>query len=104
MVIRHLLDSLALLPILQALPGYPELRLLDVGAGAGLPGIPLAIAAPQLAVTAVDSNGQQARFMRPAPPPPPLAHVAAAALRVEEFLPAATYAEMIRMAAWWEVS
>src|SRR3546814_7097865 len=34
MVIRHLLDSLALLPILQALPGYPELRLLDVGAGA----------------------------------------------------------------------
>src|SRR3546814_17221700 len=64
MVIRHLLDSLALLPILQALPGYPELRLLDVGAGAGLPGIPLAIAAPQLAVTVLDSNGKKARFMR----------------------------------------
>lgn len=58
MVSRHLLDSLAILP--WAGTG----RLLDVGAGAGLPGIPLAIANPVLDVTLVDSAGKKVRFMR----------------------------------------
>ncbi|HEY9545392.1 MAG TPA: 16S rRNA (guanine(527)-N(7))-methyltransferase RsmG [Solimonas sp.] len=98
MVIRHLLDSLALLPILQALPGYPELRLLDVGAGAGLPGIPLAIAAPQLAVTVLDSNGKKARFMRHAQRTLALANVEVAELRVEAFVPAAPYAVIVSRA------
>lgn len=91
MVNRHLLDSLALLPILQALPGYPQLRLLDVGAGAGLPGIPLAIAEPALAVTVLDSNGKKARFMRHAQRTLALAHVEVAELRVEAFQPPAPY-------------
>lgn len=91
MVIRHLLDSLALLPILQKLPGYPSLRLLDVGAGAGLPGIPLAIAAPQLAVTVLDSNGKKARFMRHAQRTLALVNVEVAELRVEAFSPPAPY-------------
>lgn len=58
MVTRHLLDSLAVLPWVGA--G----RLLDVGAGAGLPGIPLAIARETLEVTLVDSAGKKVRFMR----------------------------------------
>jgi 16S rRNA (guanine527-N7)-methyltransferase len=60
MVSRHLLDSLAMHPYVQA--G----TLADLGTGAGLPGIPLAIAQPALQVTLVESNGKKARFMREA--------------------------------------
>lgn len=58
MVTRHLLDALAVLPWVG------DGRLLDVGAGAGLPGIPLAIARGTLDVTLVDSAGKKVRFMR----------------------------------------
>lgn len=60
MVIRHLLDSLAMHPYVQ--PG----ALADLGTGPGLPGIPLAIARPDLRVTLVESNGKKARFLREA--------------------------------------
>lgn len=63
MVIRHVLDSAAVLPAMQTLT-LERPRLLDVGAGAGLPGIPLAILWPQLQVTCVDSIGKKALFMR----------------------------------------
>jgi 16S rRNA (guanine527-N7)-methyltransferase len=59
MVARHLLDSLAMHAFLDGLD-----TLADLGAGAGLPGIPLAIARPSLQVTLVESNGKKARFMR----------------------------------------
>jgi len=60
MVTRHLLDSLAMQPFLE------RGTLADLGTGPGLPGIPLAIARPQLQVTLVESNGKKARFMREA--------------------------------------
>jgi 16S rRNA (guanine527-N7)-methyltransferase len=60
MVGKHLLDSLAMHPYLAA--G----SLADLGTGAGLPGIPLALAKPALQVTLVESNGKKARFLREA--------------------------------------
>jgi len=66
MVRRHLHDSLSVLPAVEAgLSGQTETTagLLDVGAGAGLPGIPLAIAKPHLNVTLIDSVQKKTQFM-----------------------------------------
>ncbi len=65
MVTRHLLDSLALCPYVGGL-GEASGTLADLGSGPGLPGIPLALARPQLQVTLVESNGKKARFLREA--------------------------------------
>lgn len=56
---KHLLDSLAVLPEIQG-----ATHLLDLGAGAGLPGIPLAIALPALKATLVDAVAKKVAFMK----------------------------------------
>ena len=80
MLVKHLLDSLAMHAHLDGIES-----LADLGTGPGLPGIPLAIARPQLQVTLVESNGKKARFLREAARQLKLANVAVAESRIEAF-------------------
>lgn len=60
---HHLLDSLSLLPAISRIVGQKAVRVLDVGAGGGLPGIPLAIAKPDWHVTLVDKVQKKVAFL-----------------------------------------
>jgi 16S rRNA (guanine527-N7)-methyltransferase len=60
---HHLLDSLAIVPEIQRIGGERLMNVLDVGAGGGLPGIPLAIAAPNLHVTLIDKVQKKIAFL-----------------------------------------
>jgi 16S rRNA (guanine527-N7)-methyltransferase len=62
MVTHHLLDSLAVLP---HLPAAVE-SLADVGSGAGVPGIPLAICRPNLLLASIEANQKKASFQQQA--------------------------------------
>jgi len=64
MVTHHLLDSLSVLPHLPLAALRP--RVADAGSGAGLPGIPLAIARPQWRVALAESSQKKAAFLRQA--------------------------------------
>ncbi|UGB45648.1 16S rRNA (guanine(527)-N(7))-methyltransferase RsmG [Frateuria edaphi] len=100
MVTRHLLDSLAILPYVRG--G----SLADLGTGPGLPGIPLAIAAPGREVLLVDSNGKKVRFLREAIRSLKLEGVRAVQSRVEEVegqfdcITARAFASLADMLSW----
>lgn len=67
LMIKHLLDSLSAVPVLQAVirkKGWSACRFCDVGSGAGLPGIPLAIAFPDMPFTLVERMGRRVGFLR----------------------------------------
>lgn len=92
MVPRHLLDSLVVLPDLRG----PDI--LDIGTGAGLPGIPLALARPDLRFTLLDSNAKKLRFVRQAVQELALKNVEIVEGRVENFHPPKKFATLIARA------
>ncbi len=85
MVTLHLLDSLAILPWVH---GH---RILDVGTGAGLPGVPLALANPSLHVVLLDSNGKKIRFLQEVKRALALDNIEMIQTRVESYRPPSNF-------------
>ncbi len=92
MLTHHLLDSLAVLPYLHGR------RIIDVGTGAGLPGLPLAIMSPQREFVLLDSNNKKTRFVTQAVIELGLQNVTVQNLRVEEYRPAALFDTVVSRA------
>lgn len=78
---KHLLDSLSVVSYIQQTP------LLDVGSGAGLPGIVISIMKPELSVTVLDTVGKKCRFMQFAKVQLGLNNLTVINQRVENFQP-----------------
>ncbi|OAI17914.1 16S rRNA methyltransferase G [Methylomonas koyamae] len=93
MVGLHILDSLAVLPHIK-----PEL-IADIGTGAGLPGIPLAICRPDCRFVLVDSNSKKTRFVQQAVLELKLTNVDVVHSRVEQFKPSRLF-DMVLMRAF----
>ena len=94
-VSHHLLDSLAVLPHLPMSDGD---AIADVGSGAGLPGIPLAIARREWRITLNDSSQKRAAFLRQAAIELGMRNVETYEGRVEAWRPAARFAVVISRA------
>ena len=96
MVQQHLLDSLAVLPHLP-MQGSAA-RIVDAGSGAGLPGVPLAVARPDWRVALVEANQKKAAFLRQVMIELTLDNVEVHALRVETWRPDNAFAVVISRA------
>lgn len=88
----HILDSLAILPYVQGS------RVADIGTGAGLPGIPLALFLPDCEFTLLDANSKKTRFVQQAVLELKLKNVTVQHSRVEHFQPAELYSTVIMRA------
>jgi 16S rRNA (guanine527-N7)-methyltransferase len=93
----HLLDCLAVVPYLRGD------RILDVGSGAGLPGIPVALARPDIRVTMLDSNHKKAAFLRQAVAELQLKNAAIVCERAESWRPSERF-DCIISRAFAEIS
>ena len=98
MVARHLLDSLSVVPWFTANKKFTATRIIDVGTGGGLPGIPLAIMFPEKQFTLLDSNGKKTRFLFQVKTLLGLTNVTVENRRVEEFQPAQKFNAVISRA------
>lgn len=103
MVARHLLDSLSVVPWLntQKIDSqkiFSLTRVIDVGTGGGLPGIPLAIMFPEKDFTLLDSNGKKTRFLFHVKTLLGLSNVTVENRRVEEFVPPQKFQAVISRA------
>jgi len=92
MVTRHILDSLAVAPFLT------RGKLLDVGTGAGLPGLPIAIASPDINVTLLDANAKKLRFVRQVVAELGLDNVQVVQARMQEYQPGQSFDMVISRA------
>lgn len=92
MVTRHILDSLAILSHLP--PG----SLIDVGSGAGLPGIPLALVDPARPITLLDRSHKRIDFLTEVTAQLDLPHVSLVCERAEDYRPAEPYAVVVARA------
>jgi 16S rRNA (guanine527-N7)-methyltransferase len=92
MVDKHLLDSLSVLPFLQGQ------RIVDVGCGAGLPGIPLALACPDRQFVLLDSQAKKTRFVSHAVATLSLQNVEVVQSRAEDYRPGELFATVITRA------
>ena len=95
MITHHVLDALAVLP---RLPQRAGLRVLDVGSGGGVPGIPLAIARPDWHVVMLDSNHKKGAFLAQAIIELGLPRAQAVTARVEDYAPEAPFDVVISRA------
>lgn len=92
MVTRHVLDSLTAHPFVRGA------RILDVGTGAGLPGIPLALTNPEKRFVLLDSNGKKTRFVQHAVGVLGLANVEVVHARIEQWEPQDSFDTVISRA------
>jgi 16S rRNA (guanine527-N7)-methyltransferase len=92
LVSHHVLDSLAVVNHL------PDGNVLDVGSGAGLPGIPIAISCPGRAVTLLDSNHKKGAFLKQAIAELGLATTRVVSVRVEAYRPSERFRTVISRA------
>jgi 16S rRNA (guanine527-N7)-methyltransferase len=92
MLRKHLLDSLAALPHLRGM------RVADVGTGAGFPGLPLAICAPERQFTLIDATAKKCRFVEHAAAALGLANVTVVNARAEAWKPAVAFDTVIARA------
>ena len=92
MLVKHLLDSLAVMPYIQGQ------RIIDVGTGGGLPGIPLAICYPDKQIDLLDSNSKKTRFLIQAKAELALVNTQVIHSRVEEYKPEPLYDGVISRA------
>ena len=92
MVTRHLLDSLSVVPYLQGK------KVVDIGSGAGLPGVPVALACPEKQITLLDSNAKRCRFLRQVQAELNMQNVTVVQQRAEEYRPAEKFDNLLSRA------